>query len=153
MLSPPKLSVIVENHTTGSETLKFGGEWFSTGGWAGDRALTIEDHAVLEFDSKGLVLGVSGYVYYHNADHTRHLVLSFSITVTAAPRFTARASSALIDCQAVWGRSPGVSQPGTGLRKADGCAWETMEIEDGKVCLRCVVLPADGGIVPEEHGL
>ena len=22
--------------------------------------------------------------------------------------------------------------------------------QDGKVCLRCVVLPADGGIVPEE---
>lgn len=47
---------------------------------------------------------------------------------------------------------PETSTPGMVLRKAEGCAWETREVSDEQVTLRCVVLPSSEELdgLPEE---
>mmetsp|Transcript_59018 Transcript_59018/g.111184 ORF Transcript_59018/g.111184 Transcript_59018/m.111184 type:complete len:946 (+) Transcript_59018:59-2896(+) len=143
-----RLTVQVQN-IADKCSFSFGGEWFETGGWKEERVVRIEEHATLEFESKAFLQGVSGYVYYLNTDHSQTLLLAFSCPITTAPSFTARAGSALQDCQAVWDHVPELGRPGAGLRRADGCAWETLELQDEHIMVRCVVLPSDGDM----HGV
>lgn len=135
-----RLTVTVENLERSA--LVFGGEWFETGGWQGSRVERIGDQQVtLEFESRVLLQGVSGYVYYHTVDHTQTLVLAWSCPITTACCFTARAASLIPDCQALWQRVPDLGRPGQGLRRAEGCAWETQDLKDEHVTVRLVVLP------------
>lgn len=136
-----RITVHVENLTERNAFL-FGGEWFETGGWQTPRVSQLVDqHSILEFESKQLLQGVSGYVYYHTADHAQTFVLAFSCPITTSPCFTARAASLLPDCQALWERVPEVARPGAGLRRAEGCAWETLDLRDEHLIVRCVLLP------------
>lgn len=142
-----KVTVNVENMRDKC-SFRFGGEWFEAGGWAEERVNRIEaageEVTVLEFESKVFLRGVSGYVYYHNEDHSQTLIFTFSCPITTAPVFTARSGTALPDCQSIWERAPELGRPGTGLRRAEGCAWETQELQDEHVMVRCIVLPSEG---------
>jgi len=142
-----RVTIQVQNVTDSLCSFSFGGEWFESGGWKdveGTRDMRIEEHATLEFESKVFLQGVAGYVFYRNTDHSQTLLLAFSCPVTTAPRFTARAGSTLPDCQAVWDGVPELARPGANLRRSDGCAWETLELSDEHVVVRCVVLSSDG---------
>jgi len=140
-----RLTVIVENLANKS-TLNFGGEWFESGGWQESRVSSIGEHTTLEFESKIIMQGVSGYAYYYTPDHAYNLVIAFSCPITTACCFTARASSALPDCQALWDAVPDLARPGAGLRRAEGCAWETLDLLDEHVTVRCIILPADNSV-------
>lgn len=138
-----KLTLLVENHA-GKTDFVFGGEWFETGGWSNPRVQRIgEQHVTLEFESKALLSGVAGYVYYHTADYSQTFAFAFSCPITTAACFTARATSNLPDCQALYNRVPELARPGSPLRRAEGCAWETLDVQDEHVQLRCVILPPD----------
>lgn len=144
-----KLTINLEN-LTGGETLQFGGEYFEAGGWVNGRIESITDFTCLEFESKSWLSGLAGYVFYHTLDHTHTCVLAFSSPITTASCFTARAGSMLPDCQALFERVPDLAAPGKGLRQADGCAWETVELVDEHVVVRCVLLPASIETCSEE---
>jgi len=137
--------VIIENHANKS-SFHFGGEWFESGGWQDSRASTICEHTTLEFESKIMLQGVSGYAYYHTKDHAHNFIIAFSCPITTACCFTARATSSLPDCQALWSAVPDLSRPGAGLRRAEGCAWETLDLLDEHVTVRCIILPADDSV-------
>mmetsp|Transcript_81676 Transcript_81676/g.189702 ORF Transcript_81676/g.189702 Transcript_81676/m.189702 type:complete len:919 (-) Transcript_81676:103-2859(-) len=151
-----RFTVNIENLASAQLTFNFGGEWFESGGWKEERCNSIQEHASLEFESKAgwnLLTGVSGYVYYHTADHSHTLVVAFSCPITTACCFTARSSPALPDCQALWERVPDVARPGAGLRRTEGCAWETLDLQDEHTTVRCIILPVDGTArIPEEFG-
>lgn len=140
-----RLTLIVENKADKADLL-FGGEYFETGGWQGGvRTDRIGESAILEFESTAWMQGVSGYVYYHNVDHSQNLVVAFACPIATAACFTARAGEMLIDCKALYDRVPDLARPGAGLRRADGCAWETLDLLDEHATVRCIVLPGDGG--------
>jgi len=146
------ITIHIEN-LTDNNTFFYGGEWFETGGWQGTRAETISDHSRLEFENKSLLQGVAGYVYYHNADHTQSIVMAFSCPITTACCFTARAGALVPDGQALWARVPDLARPGAPLRRSEGCAWETLDLQDDHVLVRCIILPRQGGIkMPDELG-
>lgn len=139
-----KLTVRVENFSR--DPLVFGGEWFDTGTWHESRVLTIEEHADLEFATNVWLQGVSGYVYYLNSSYSRSLVLAFSHTLSGAC-FSAH-SGALVDGQALWSHMSAAEPPGRGLRRSQGCVWESLELHDN-IVIRCVILPqADPSRVP-----
>jgi len=150
MLTTRRLSVQVQNFAERS-SFSFGGEWFESGGWAEERVARIEEHCTLEFESKAFLSGVSGYVYYHNTDHTQTLIIAFACPVTTACCFTARAGAVLKDCQALWRLAPEVARPGAGLRMAENCVWETLEMQDEHMVVRCVVLPPTGDVKLSEE--
>jgi len=142
-----RLTLTVQN-LTGRTAFLFGGEWFETGGWAGPRAERIGDQDVtLEFESKGWLQGVSGYVYFHSADYSQSFMFAFSVPVTTAACFTARAGSVLPDFQEIYDRVPDLARPGASLKRSDGCAWETQDLRDEHVVVRCVILPQTGSSV------
>lgn len=140
-----RLTVIIENLANKS-TLNFGGEWFESGGWQAARVATIGEHQTLEFESKIMLQGVSGYAYYQTPDHAHNFVLAFSCPITTACCFTARATPSLPDCQSLWSAVPDLARPGAGLRRAEGCAWETLDLLDEHVTVRCIILPVDNSV-------
>mmetsp|Transcript_34194 Transcript_34194/g.102069 ORF Transcript_34194/g.102069 Transcript_34194/m.102069 type:complete len:906 (-) Transcript_34194:197-2914(-) len=148
-----RLTVSIENFAAAKHSFSFGGEWFESGGWRDDRVSAIGESATLEFESKAMLNGVSGYVYYTSSDHSAMFVLAFSCPITTACCFTARSSRMLPDCQSLWERVPDLARPGAGLRRAEGCAWETQDLQDEHTTVRCVILPVDSGVrIPEEFG-
>mmetsp|Transcript_23735 Transcript_23735/g.74712 ORF Transcript_23735/g.74712 Transcript_23735/m.74712 type:complete len:912 (-) Transcript_23735:89-2824(-) len=147
-----RLTVNIEN-LADRNTFLFGGECFESGGWTAGRVDSIRDHTGLEFESKAWMQGVSGYVYFHTADHSQTFTIAFSCPITTACCFTARAGGVLPDCQALLERVPDLARPGTGLRRAEGCAWETQDLQDEHVTVRCIILPTDHSVrIPEEFG-
>lgn len=147
------MSVNIENLAAAQQSFQFGGEWFESGGWKDARVNTIREHATLEFESKALLHGVSGYVYYHTTDHSAALFIAFACPITTACCFTARAAGILPDCQSLWEHVPDLARPGAGLRRAEGCAWETLDLQDEHTTVRCIILPVDSGTrIPEEFG-
>jgi len=57
------------------------------------------------------------------------------------------------DGQALWSRVPDLARPGSPLRRSDECAWETLDLQDEHVLVRCIILPTDSGVrIPEELG-
>jgi len=141
---PRRVTIGIENRT-GNASFQFGGEFFDAGGWQDHRLESFGEHAQLQFENKVLLRGVSGYVYYHTPDRSRTLYLAFSCPITGSSCFTARGGSQPPDCQGLWEQVPEAAAPGAGLRRADGCAWETIESQDDSIVLRVVVLPEGGG--------
>lgn len=144
-----RLTISVENHA--AVGFDFGGEWFDSGGWKEERAARIGEHVELDFENKAFLKGVSGYVYYHSTDHSQTLVVAFSSPVATACCFTARAGKILPDTRALWSQVPDIARPGAALRRADGCAWETLELQDEHVVMRCIILPTDGATKVSEQ--
>jgi len=146
-----KLTIQVENLSTHGK-LYFGGEWFDSGGWVGNRVECIGDNGQLEFESKAVPYGVSGYVTYHSVDHKTSLIVAFSCPLTSSTCwFTARCDHVLPDGQELFERAAEIKQPGEGLQKADNCAWETYDNADNNVVMRLVLLPSDNTVrIPEE---
>eukprot|EP00930_Biecheleria_cincta_P045141 TRINITY_DN31118_c0_g1_i1.p1 TRINITY_DN31118_c0_g1~~TRINITY_DN31118_c0_g1_i1.p1 ORF type:complete len:897 (-),score=215.42 TRINITY_DN31118_c0_g1_i1:84-2774(-) len=149
-----RLSISVENYALDSCTFQFAGEHFESGGWQSNFLEKIGEHATLELESKDWLAGLSGYVYFANADHTFFLTLAFSCPITTAACFTARCGSCIPSCQDLLHRVPDLARPGTGLRREAGCAWETHNLEDEHVMVRLIILPPEGSTVslPEELG-
>eukprot|EP00931_Biecheleriopsis_adriatica_P100381 TRINITY_DN75705_c0_g1_i1.p1 TRINITY_DN75705_c0_g1~~TRINITY_DN75705_c0_g1_i1.p1 ORF type:complete len:892 (-),score=238.95 TRINITY_DN75705_c0_g1_i1:80-2755(-) len=147
-----KLTVNVENHTQDRCAFMFAGEHFDAGGWTTSVAEKIGEHASLEFESKEWLAGVTGYIYFANADHSQFLTIAFSCPITTAACFTARAGSTIPNCQGLLERVPDLARPGSGLRRESGCAWETMDLQDEHVIVRLILLPPEGSSLPEELG-
>lgn len=147
-----KLTIYVENAAGDRCPLLYGGECFDSGGWVDEKRVDrIGDCATLQFESMALFQGLSGYVYFHSPDHSQTVAMAFSCPIATAACFTARGGSTLPDCQALLEKVPELASIGSGLRKAEGVAWETQEIQDEHVVVRLVVLPPNGnGKLPEE---
>lgn len=140
---PRRVTIGIENRT-GNAAFQFGGEFFDAGGWQDQRLESFGEHAQLQFENKVLLRGVSGYVYYHTPDRSRTLYLAFTCPIAGSSCFTARGGAHPPDCQGLWEQVPEAALPGAGLRRADGCAWETIENQDDGLVLRVVVLPEGG---------
>eukprot|EP00927_Polykrikos_kofoidii_P039945 TRINITY_DN34227_c0_g1_i1.p1 TRINITY_DN34227_c0_g1~~TRINITY_DN34227_c0_g1_i1.p1 ORF type:complete len:901 (+),score=179.97 TRINITY_DN34227_c0_g1_i1:130-2832(+) len=145
-----RLTIEVENLADDDTVFSFGGERFETGGWVAERTEKIEGRAILDFESKSFLNGVSGYVYFHTPGHAQILFFVFAHPVTTNCRFTARVASILPDCRALFERTPVLARPGAGLRRCEsidgmvGCAWETQELQDQHTKVRLIVFPTSG---------
>merc|ERR1719265_1438032 len=64
--------------------------------------------------------------------------------------FTARYGLASNDFQTLFQNVPDLDQPGAGLRFAEGCAWETLDLKDYEAEVRLILLPASGEQLGEE---
>eukprot|EP00440_Ansanella_granifera_P056650 gb/GFBE01061403.1/.p1 GENE.gb/GFBE01061403.1/~~gb/GFBE01061403.1/.p1 ORF type:complete len:895 (+),score=210.96 gb/GFBE01061403.1/:1-2685(+) len=146
------LTINVENHTLDKCTFLFAGEHFETGNWKTTHTEKIGEFATLEFESKEWLSGVSGYIYFSNAEHSHFLTVAFSCPITTAACFTARSGSTIPDCQGLLERVPDLARPGSGLRREAGCAWETQDLQDEHVVVRLIILPPEGCMLPEELG-
>jgi len=129
------------------DTFYFGGQWFEAGGWTEDRPQSISrEQCVVKLESKGSFEGVSGYAHFSTSDRTRTLYLAFSCPVLSSFRFTARVGRMLEDVHELFEKSPEADRPGSGMRRAEGCAWELtsfeeMNVQTGIYTVRLLALP------------